>query len=159
MSNQFDNRLYRVYKDSTGCQSRLATGLTAGRIVYTAGCQTGLTTGLFTRCSRMSNRLYNRFCRFDNRLCRVNGVLQIAKSFLLYVSPSLWNQIRISFYEPHPDHVSYDSTRLAYVRCPRSLSPFSVSICPALFLSRLETYTIQYDKLWLRAPTADCWPA
>ena len=48
--NRFDNRLYRVYKHSTGCQTRLTTGLTTGCIVYTAGCQTGCTT------------------RFDNRL-------------------------------------------------------------------------------------------
>ena len=50
LSNRFDNRLYRVYKQSTGCQTRLTSGLTNGRIVYTAGCQTGCTT------------------RFDNRL-------------------------------------------------------------------------------------------
>ena len=52
LSNRFDNRLYRVYKHSTGCQTRLTTGLTNGWIVYTAGCQTGcqtrLTTGLTT---------------------------------------------------------------------------------------------------------------
>jgi len=54
---RFDNRLYRVYKHSTVCQTRLTTGLTNGCIVYTAGCQTGCTT------------------RFDNRLYRVNGVL------------------------------------------------------------------------------------
>jgi len=53
LSNRFDNRLYRVYKHSTGCQTRLttaATGLTTGCIVYTAGCQTGCTTGLTTGC-------------------------------------------------------------------------------------------------------------
>jgi len=49
LSNRFDNRLYRVYKHSTGCQTRLTTtGLTNGCIVYTAGCQTGCTTGLTT---------------------------------------------------------------------------------------------------------------
>jgi len=53
------NRLYRVYKHSTGCQTRLATGLTTGCIVYTAGCQNRCTT------------------RFDNRLYRVNGVLEL----------------------------------------------------------------------------------
>jgi len=41
--------LYRVYKHSTGCQTRLTTGLTTGCIVYTASCQRvvlpGLTTG------------------------------------------------------------------------------------------------------------------
>ena len=31
-------------KHSTGCQTRLITGLTNGCIVYTAGCQTGCTT-------------------------------------------------------------------------------------------------------------------
>jgi len=50
LSNRFDNRLYRVYKHSTGCHTRLTTGLTNGCIVYTAGCQTGCIT------------------RFDNRL-------------------------------------------------------------------------------------------
>jgi len=44
------NRLHCVYKHSTGCQTRLTTGLTTGCIVYTAGCQAGCTT------------------RFDNRL-------------------------------------------------------------------------------------------
>jgi len=44
------NRLCRVYKHSTGCQTRLTTGFTTGCIVYTAGCQSGCTT------------------RFDNRL-------------------------------------------------------------------------------------------
>ena len=38
--NRFDNRLYRVYKHSTGCQTHLTTGC----MVYTAGCQTGCTT-------------------------------------------------------------------------------------------------------------------
>jgi len=47
LSDRFDNQLYRVYKHSTGCQTRLTTGLTTGCIVYTTGCQTGpgLTTG------------------------------------------------------------------------------------------------------------------
>ena len=45
-----DNRLYRVCKHSTGCQTCLTTGFTNGCIVYTAGCQIGCTT------------------RFDNRL-------------------------------------------------------------------------------------------
>jgi len=111
LSNWFDNRLYRVYKHSTGCHTRLTTGLTTGCIVYTAGFQTGCTTRfsnrvvqlvwqpcwtnsgcsfntvefntvvkpvvkpvwqpvgcLFTRYSRLSNRLYNRI---DNRLYHV----------------------------------------------------------------------------------------
>ena len=50
LSNRIDNRLYRVYKHSTGCKTRLTTGLTNCCIVYTAGCQSGCTT------------------RFDNRL-------------------------------------------------------------------------------------------
>jgi len=40
LSDRFDNGLYRVYKHSAGCQTRLTTGC----IVYTAGCQTGCTT-------------------------------------------------------------------------------------------------------------------
>jgi len=39
LSNRIDNRLYRVYKHSKGCQTRLTTVLTTGCIVYTAGCQ------------------------------------------------------------------------------------------------------------------------
>ena len=42
--------MYRVYKHSADCQTRLTTGLTTGCIMQTAGCQTGCTT------------------RFDNRL-------------------------------------------------------------------------------------------
>jgi len=58
--NRTDNRLYRIglYKHSTGCKTRLTTGLTTGCIVClhdTSGCQTGssttgLTTGLTTGC-------------------------------------------------------------------------------------------------------------
>ena len=51
-----------------GCQTRLTTGLTTGCIVYT---NIQPVVSLFTRYSRLSNRLYNRF---DNRLYRVNGV-------------------------------------------------------------------------------------
>ena len=46
---RFDNRLYRVCKHSTGCQTRLTAGLTTGCIVYTAGCQTGCQAGCTTR--------------------------------------------------------------------------------------------------------------
>ena len=58
------NRLYRVYKHSTGCQTRFTTGLTNGFIVYRAGCQTGLynpfdnrveQTGLTTGCIVYTN--------------------------------------------------------------------------------------------------------
>jgi len=44
LSNAFDNRLYRVYKHSTGCQTRLTTGLTKR---------------LYRVYSRLSNWLYN----------------------------------------------------------------------------------------------------
>jgi len=74
----FDNRLYRVYKHSTGCQTRLTTGLTTGCVMYTIGCQTGCTTRFgnrlneqSVRLTRLSNRLSNRF---DSQLYRVNGV-------------------------------------------------------------------------------------
>jgi len=70
LSNRFDNRLYRVYKHSNGCQTRMTTGLTTGWMnsgcsfntvvtwqnrLYvclhdTAGCQTSCTTGLTTGC-------------------------------------------------------------------------------------------------------------
>jgi len=78
LSNRFENRLYRVYKHSTGCQTRLTTVWQNGCIVYTAGCQTvfvkpvvqpGMTTGLTTGCIHdtavLSNRLSNGF---DSRL-------------------------------------------------------------------------------------------
>jgi len=45
LSNWFDNRLYRVYKHLPCCQTGLTTSLITGCIVYTAGCQTGCTTG------------------------------------------------------------------------------------------------------------------
>jgi len=42
--NRFDNRLYRVYKHLTGCQSALTTGW----------------TNMAVRLTRLSNRLSNR---------------------------------------------------------------------------------------------------
>jgi len=42
LSNRFDNRLYRVYKHSTGWLDVC--------LHDTAGCQTGCTTGLTTGC-------------------------------------------------------------------------------------------------------------
>ena len=75
-----DNRLYRVCKHSTGCQTRLTTDFTNGCIVYTAGCQTGLYNRFDNRVERTatvrSTRLSNRVCqtglynRFDNRVER-----------------------------------------------------------------------------------------
>ena len=44
LSNRLHNRLYRVYKHSTGCQTRSTTGLTKR---------------LYRVYSRLSNRLYN----------------------------------------------------------------------------------------------------
>ena len=81
---RFDNRfneqwLFVQHGCQTGCETGLATGLT------TVGC-------LFTRYSRLSNRLYNRF---DNRLYRVNGVLLFMaalwflSSFFFFSSPNL----------------------------------------------------------------------
>jgi len=63
--NRSDNRLYRVNKHPTGCQTGLTTvlneqplfvqpvvkpGCTTGCMHDTAGCQTRLTTGLTTGC-------------------------------------------------------------------------------------------------------------
>jgi len=47
MLYRFDNQLYRVYKHSTGCQTRLTTGLTNGctQPVVITVVQPGLTTG------------------------------------------------------------------------------------------------------------------
>ena len=76
--NQFDNRLYRVNKRPTGCQTFLTTGWTfvyrlwnqlsnrfdnrVERIaVHSTGCQTGL-------YNRFHNRLYIRYSWLSNRL-------------------------------------------------------------------------------------------
>jgi len=81
LADRFNNRLYRVYKHSSGCQTRLTTGLTTGCIVYTAGCQTCCQTVCTTRFD--DNRLNEQWLfvqhgcqtgcqigctpRFDNR--------------------------------------------------------------------------------------------
>jgi len=59
----FDNRLYRVYKHLTGCQTRMTTDLTTGCIVYTAGCQIGCTT-------RFDNRLNEQWLFVQHR-CQI----------------------------------------------------------------------------------------
>ena len=76
---RFGNRLYRVYKHSTDCQTRLTTGLSTGCIVYTAGCQTGCTT-------RFDSRLNEQYNRIDNRLYRVNGVFNIPADCRRFIS-------------------------------------------------------------------------
>jgi len=88
LSNPFDNRLYRVYKHPTGCQTLFVKpvvqpGLTTG---WTNSCSFNMVVKpvwqsigcLFTRYSRLSNRI-------DNRFYRVNGVLQVT------VRPMLWD--------------------------------------------------------------------
>ena len=50
-----NNRLYRVNKHPTGCQTACQTGLTTGCIHDTTGCQTGLTTALTTGCIVYTN--------------------------------------------------------------------------------------------------------
>ena len=69
LSNRFDNRLCRVYKHLTGCQTRLTTGLTNGCILCASGCQTGCTIRFDNRLNGTvavrSTRLSNPF---DNRL-------------------------------------------------------------------------------------------
>jgi len=55
LSNWFNNRLYRVYRHSTGCQTRLTTGLTNAvsciQLVVKQVVQRGLTTGWMNSCS------------------------------------------------------------------------------------------------------------
>jgi len=87
LSNRFDNRLYRIYIHSTGCQTRLTTGLTTGCIVYTAGCQTDCTTWFDNRLKEQW-LLFNTVVKpvvtcttqFDNRLnkqhCSFNMVVK-----------------------------------------------------------------------------------
>ena len=66
LSKRFNNRLYRIYKHSTGCQTgcttRFDNPLNEQWLFVQHGCQTGCQTGLTD--NRLSNRLY-----------RVNGVL------------------------------------------------------------------------------------
>ena len=83
--NWFDNRLYRVNKHPTGCQTGCQMGLTTVlneqlfvQPVVKPSCTTGLTNTvwqpvecLYTRYSRLSRRLSNGFDnRFDNRVKR-----------------------------------------------------------------------------------------
>jgi len=56
--------------DTTGCQTRCQTGPVVKPVWQPVWQSFGC---LFTRYSRLSNRLHNLF---DNRLYRVNGVLQ-----------------------------------------------------------------------------------
>ena len=61
--NRFDNRLYRINKHPTGCQTGCQTGdnrVERTAAVRSTGCQTAL---------------YTPYNRFDNRLYRVNGAL------------------------------------------------------------------------------------
>jgi len=80
-----DNRLYRVYKHSTGCQTRLTTGLTTGCIscihpVVKPVVHPGLTTGWTNSCSfntvwqpfwQPVGCLFTRYSRLSNRLSTV----------------------------------------------------------------------------------------
>ena len=75
--NRFDNRLYRVNKHPTGCQTGCQSGLTAvfneQPLFVQPVVKPCCTTGLTIRYSRLSNGFDNRS---DNRLHRVNGVLE-----------------------------------------------------------------------------------
>ena len=101
LSIRFDNRLYRVNKHPTGCQTGCQTGLTTvlnEQLFVQHGCETGLynrfDNRLYTRYSGFVKPvvkqvwqpvecLYTRYNRlsylFDNRLyrVRVNGALAI----------------------------------------------------------------------------------
>jgi len=72
--NRFVNRLYRVNKHPTGCQTGLTTGSLNVRIHDTAGCQTGL-----------YNRFDNRVTRFDNRVERTAAVHSTGSQNGLYI--------------------------------------------------------------------------
>ena len=79
LHNRFDNRLYRVNKHPTSCQTRFANRVERTAVRSTS-CQTALykqfDNRLYTWYSRLSIRLSNGFDnRFDNRLYRVNGAL------------------------------------------------------------------------------------
>ena len=62
--SRFDNRLYRVNKHQTGCQTGMTTSLTnvlnEQPLFVQHGCQTGL-------YNPFDNRLYTRYSRLSNR--------------------------------------------------------------------------------------------
>jgi len=58
-SNRFDNRLYRVYKHSTGLSNPFDNRLYNRCIVYTAGCQSASTTRFDNRLFSVSFRLFS----------------------------------------------------------------------------------------------------
>jgi len=65
--NRFDNRLYRVHKHSTCCQTGFDNRLNEQWLFVQHGCQTGLTTGwMFVYTIQLVVK--------TNRLYRVNGV-------------------------------------------------------------------------------------
>ena len=88
LSNRLYNRLYRVNKHPTGCQTGFDNRFD-NRVERTAvrstGCQTGFynrfDNRLYTRYNRLSNRFDNRF---DNRLYRVNGASEFSAVFVFF---------------------------------------------------------------------------
>ena len=59
-----------------------------------------------------------------------------------YASPCLWNQLPLSFRQPHSSAISTisDSPTLSPITSSSYVSPLCLSITPFLFHSRLETY-------------------
>jgi len=81
LSIRFDNRLYRVNKHPTGCQTGLTTVLNEQLFVQ-HGCQSGLYNRFDNGFDNgFDNRLYHVYKqlpdRFDNTLYRVNGASAI----------------------------------------------------------------------------------
>jgi len=79
---RFDNRLYRVYKHSTGCQTCLTTGLTTGwMFVYTiqpvVSCKRGKTL-----------HYYSIACR-SNLLSREHAAISLSHSAMPQSTSSL----------------------------------------------------------------------
>jgi len=85
---RYGNRLYRVYKHSTGCTTRFDNRLNEPWLFVQHGWQP--VGCLFTRYSRLSYRLYNRF---DNRLYRVNGgiIIIIVIIIIIYLFSNLFS--------------------------------------------------------------------
>jgi len=83
--NGFNNQLYRVNKHSTGCptgcqtsnrfDNRFDNRVERTATVRSTGCQTGLYNQF-----RFENRLYTRYSRLSNRLYRVYTI----QSFIIY---------------------------------------------------------------------------
>jgi len=101
LSVRFDNQLYRVYKHSTGCQTRLTTDC----IVYTAGCQA---------CCRTSfgNQLHEQWL-FVQHGCQIGCTTRFDNVWQLVERTAVpWTQLSNWVWQPVERTVAVRSSRL-----------------------------------------------